>query len=134
MPRMRAGQIFDSQIQNIFSQVAVGEVAFGVPVSPDAESDRSVHVTTTGDTAIRGVAVMDASVATAADKFDDGDEVRVMDKGVCVVQASTAVNVDDPVTVVAATGAFTTGGANIAVPAKYLDTLGSAGLARIKFN
>ena len=132
---LQVGQIVTSEPGNVVSRTAAVDIPFGAAVSKDSAGDRAVHVTTTGDTVVDGVAVINvAAKSTTGNKYTAGDEAAIIRRGAVAVAASTAVNAGDPVTVVAATGAFTTGGANIAVAAVWRTTLGAAGIGIIDIN
>jgi hypothetical protein len=72
--------------------------------------------------------------ATAADTIRQFQDAGVMDDGDIWVTSSVAVADGDAVYVTAG-GLFTNVvGANIAIPAKFLDTIGAAGLVRIEID
>ena len=128
------GQLINAEASTLVSRTTVGALPFGRPVSPDAAGDRSVHLTTTGDTKVEGISVINAAAKSAdGNSYADGDDAAIMRKGLIPVLTEGAVNRGDPVTVTAATGTFTTG-TGIAVAAVYRTTLGAAGIALIDIN
>ena len=130
----QVGQIVDAEAATLVSRTTVGALPFGRPASKDAAGDRSVHLTTTGDTVVEGISVINAAAKSAdGNSYADGDDAAIMRKGVVPVLTEGAVNRGDPVTVTAATGTFTTG-TGIAVAAVYRTTLGAAGIALIDIN
>lgn len=110
---LRAGFIYDQGPNELLSRIVEdAALKFGKPVT-QGTADNAVHPTTTGDTAIFGISVLDQS--TLDDEFAVGSNARIITSGPVAVVAAATVAAGDPVHVVVATGTFTnTGGVAIA--------------------
>lgn len=114
-------------------------IAFGAPVVKGT-GDRDGKVpNATGENNFLGVAVREVSsrLATAAgvDKFNQYDEARLMTKGDIWVTAGENVAAGEAVFIDEATGTFRGGTPStnqFAINAKWLDTVSSGGLGRIR--
>lgn len=131
------GALVNMEGANLISrnvETAAG-IAFGFPVARGTDDD-GVIASTTGVTAILGIAVRDRSVSPEfPNGFAQYDSARIITRGVVWVTASIAVNDGDPVYVTVATGAFVkaSGAGNVQIPnAVYDSTTGGAGLVKVR--
>lgn len=118
------GAIVNMEPKVLISRTVEGaSVGFGIPVAQGAE-DKAARATTTGDTEVLGITVLERS--TFDDEFAVGDEARVMTKGVIWTTAVATVAAGDPVHVIVADATFSnTGG--VAIPNARFDSSGTAG-------
>jgi len=88
----RAGHIVNTELKNLISKVADGEVGLGRAVV-FGSADRTVREIAAGDTELLGISVRERSLdANHENVFASGDNVRVMTQGVVFVTVSTAVS------------------------------------------
>ncbi len=131
------GMEADGELSNIITVTLEGATAcaFGRPVYKGT-NDRGADLTAVAGE-LRGFALakkgLPVTAARAADTYIAGDNVPVKERGKIWVTSTTAANKDQPVYIIAASGAVTNVvGANIqATGWVFDDTIAAAGLVRI---
>ena len=111
-----AGAIATTENKDIVSrtvETAAG-IGFGLAVVQGV-NDKGIRLTTTGDTKILGVTVLDRTAGDLINgKFVQNESARVMIEGTIWVQVAEAVKAGDDVAVDLATGKFNKAGVKIA--------------------
>jgi hypothetical protein len=140
IPNGFPGMIANAEIQNRFTRTCedAGGIAFGAACFRGAGD----HGCTATPTAAKflGIAIVDhgqvrRTASAGADRYDQNDNVPLMQRGVVWVTSSIAVADGDPVYVTPA-GLFTNSAAgNVQLVGWiWVDTLAAAGVARISNN
>lgn len=130
MDALRVGMVADTGHKVLISRNVEGAaVGFGKPLA-QGDADMGARLTTTGDTAVLGVTVMDRG--ENFDEFAVGASARVMTEGVTAVEVVAAVSAGDPVHVVVADGTFSNTGGVELPGARYETSAESGALAKIR--
>ena len=104
-----AGQVVNAELTNKISRSVAnsGGLPFGRPATRDSAGDDSVHLTTTGDTTVVGISIIDQANDSASDQYDQYDSAALMTQGKVAVLSGVAVDPGEAAYVVPATGTFT---------------------------